>query len=148
MDELVFVADLPAHGRKTFQVTLSSEKSTKTYPERVYADMFIVDNKKGKHQRVQAITVPGTSNIYSMVRPHGPVLESELVGYRLYFNEKQTPDIYGKFNKGLEIKESQFYPTDEQLAKGFGDDVLRVFDSCGPGALKGCLLYTSDAADD
>ena len=137
MDELVFVADLPAHGRKTFQVTLSSEKSTKTYPERVYADMFIVDNKKGKHQRVQAITVPGTSNIYSMVRPHGPVLESELVGYRLYFNEKQTPDIYGKFNKGLEIKESQFYPTDEQLAKGFGDDVLRVFDSCGPGALKG-----------
>lgn len=67
-----------------------------------------------------------------MVRPHGPVLESELVGYRLYFNEKQTPDIYGKFNKGLEIKESQFYPTDEQLARGFGDDVLRVFDSCGP----------------
>ena len=36
-----------------------------------------------------------------------------------------------------EINESQFYPTDEQLTKGFGDDVLRVFDSCGPGALKG-----------
>ena len=137
MDELAFVTELPAQGRKTFQITLSSEKSTKTYPERVYADMFITDHRKGKHQRVQAITVPGTSNIYSMVRPHGPVLESELVGYRLYFNEKQTPDIYGKFNKGLEINESQFYPTDEQLTKGFGDDVLRVFDSCGPGALKG-----------
>ena len=136
MDELAFVTELPAQGRKTFQITLSSEKSTKTYPERVYADMFITDHRKGKHQRVQAITVPGTSNIYSMVRPHGPVLESELVGYRLYFNEKQTPDIYGKFNKGLEINESQFYPTDEQLTKGFGDDVLRVFDSCGPGALK------------
>ena len=131
MDELAFVTELPAQGRKTFRITLSSEKSTKTYPERVYADMFITDHRKGKHQRVQAITVPGTSNIYSMVRPHGPVLESELVGYRLYFNEKQTPDIYGKFNK------SQFYPTDEQLTKGFGDDVLRVFDSCGPGALKG-----------
>ena len=137
MDELAFVTELPAQGRKTFRITLSSEKSTKTYPERVYADMFITDHRKGKHQRVQAITIPGTSNIYSMVRPHGPVLESELVGYRLYFNEKQTPDIYGKFNKGLEIKESQFYPTDEQLTKGFGDDVLRVFDSCGPGALKG-----------
>ena len=137
MDELAFVTELPAQGRKTFRITLSSEKSTKTYPERVYADMFITDHRKGKHQRVQAITVPGTSNIYSMVRPHGPVLESELVGYRLYFNEKQTPDIYGKFNKGLEINESQFYPTEEQLTKGFGDDVLRVFDSCGPGALKG-----------
>ena len=106
MDELAFVTSLPAHGRKSFQVTLSSEKSTKTYPARVYAEMFIADPRKGKHQSVQAITVPGTSNIYSMVRPHGPVLESELVGYRLYFNEKQTPDIYGKFNKGLEIKES------------------------------------------
>lgn len=137
MDELAFVTNLPAYGRKVFQVTLSSEKSVKKYPKRVYAAMFIADPRKGKHQPVQSITVPGTSNIYSMVRPHGPVLESELVGYRLYFNEKQTPDIYGKFNKGLEIEESQFYPTDEQLAKGFGDDVLRVFDSCGPGALKG-----------
>ena len=67
MDELAFVTELPAQGRKTFRITLSSEKSTKTYPERVYADMFITDHRKGKHQRVQAITVPGTSNIYSMV---------------------------------------------------------------------------------
>lgn len=137
MDELVFVTDLPAHGRKTLQVTLSSEKSTKTYPARAFAEMLIADPRKGKHQPVQSITIPGTSDVYSMIRPHGPVLESELVGYRLYFNEKQTPDIYGKFNKGLEIKESGFYPTDAQLTKGFGDDVLRVFDSCGPGALKG-----------
>ena len=63
MDELAFVTNLPAHGTKTFQVTLSSEKSTKTYPERVYADMFIVDYRKGKNQRVKAITVPGTSNL-------------------------------------------------------------------------------------
>lgn len=54
---------------------------------------------------------------------HGPAFESELVAYRLYFDKKQTVDIYGKFNKGFEIKESQFYPTDEQLARGFGDDV-------------------------
>lgn len=137
MDELAFVTDLPANGKKTFQVTLSSEKSKVMYPSRVYAEMLLADSRKGKHQPVQAITVPGTSDIYSMIRPHGPVLESELVAYRLYFNEKQTPDIYGKFKKGLEIQESQFYPTDAQLAKGFGDDVLRVFDSCGPGALKG-----------
>ena len=137
MDELAFVTNIPANGKKVFRVTLSSEKSAKTYPARVYSGMFIADPRKGKHQQVQAIIVPGTSDIYSMVRPHGPVLESELVGYRLYFNEKQTPDIYGKFNKGLEIQESEFYPTDAQLAKGFGDDVLRVFDSCGPGALKG-----------
>ena len=104
--------------------------------------MFITDHRKGKHQRVQAITVPGTRNIYSMVRPHGPVLESELVGYRLYVNEKQTPDIYGKFNKGLEINESQFYPTDVykrqecylRFGESLSDGVNRLLTNAFPHA--------------
>ena len=135
-DELAFVIDLPAKGKKTLTVTLSSAKSDKTYPARVYAEMLVSD-KRGKHVPVQSVTIPGTSNIYNQMHHHGPAFESELVAYRLYFDHKQTVDIYGKFNKGFEIKESQFYPTDEQLARGFGDDVLMVGGSCGVGALKG-----------
>lgn len=135
-DELVFVTNLKAKESKSFKVTLSSEKSDKQYESRVYAEMLISD-KKGKHVSVNAITIPGTSNIYNQLHHHGPAFESELVAYRLYFDQKQTLDIYGKFNKGFEVEESQFYPTDEQLARGFGDDVLRVSGSCGAGALKG-----------
>ncbi len=135
-DELAFVIDLPAKSEKTVTVTLSSAKSDKTYPARVYAEMLVSD-KRGKHVPVHSITIPGTSNIYNQMHHHGPAFESELVAYRLYFDKKQTVDIYGKFNKGFEIKESQFYPTDEQLARGFGDDVLLVGGSCGLGALKG-----------
>lgn len=135
-DELAFLIDLPAKGKKTLTVTLSSAKSDKTYPARVYAEMLVSD-KRGKHVPVQSVTIPGTSNIYNQMHHHGPAFESELVAYRLYFDHKQTVDIYGKFNKGFEIKESQFYPTDEQLARGFGDDVLMVGGSCGVGALKG-----------
>ena len=135
-DELAFLVDLPAKGKKTLTITLSSAKSDKTYPARVYAEMLVSD-KKGKHVPVQSVTIPGTSNIYNQMHHHGPAFESELVAYRLYFDHKQTVDIYGKFNKGFEIKESQFYPTDEQLARGFGDDVLMVGGSCGVGALKG-----------
>ncbi|MEG1839427.1 MAG: DUF4861 family protein, partial [Bacteroidaceae bacterium] len=86
---------------------------------------------------ITALTIPGSSNIYNQLHHHGPAFESELVAYRLYFDKKQTVDIYGKFNKGFEVKSSGFYPSDEQLAKGFGDDVLRVSGSCGVGALKG-----------
>ena len=135
-DELAFLVDLPAKGKKTLTITLSSAKSDKTYPARVYAEMLVSD-KRGKHVPVHSITIPGTSNIYNQMHHHGPAFESELVAYRLYFDKKQTVDIYGKFNKGFEIKESQFYPTDEQLARGFGDDVLLVGGSCGLGALKG-----------
>lgn len=135
-DELAFVINLPAQGKKTLKINLSSEKSDKKYEPRVYAEMLVSD-KKGKHVPVHSVTIPGNVNIYNQMHHHGPAFESELVAYRLYFDHKQTVDIYGKFNKGFEIKESQFYPTDEQLARGFGDDVLRVSGSCGVGALKG-----------
>lgn len=136
-DELAFAIDVPAGSKKTLTVTLSAEKSDKRYPARVFAEMLVRDAKKQKHAPAQSITVPGTTNFYSMVHGHGPMFESELVGYRVYFNQKQTIDPYGKFHKGLEIEKSQFYPTDEQLARGFGDDVLMVGNSCGIGALKG-----------
>lgn len=135
-DELAFVLDLPAGSKKKLSINLFAKKSDKVYPARVYAEMLVSD-KRGKHVPVQSVTIPGTSNIYSQMHHHGPAFESELVAYRLYFDQKQTIDIYGKFNKGLEVKESQFYPTDEQLARGFGDDVLRVSGSGGAGALKG-----------
>ena len=136
-DELAFVIDLPARGIRQVTVTLSAAKTQKTYPPRVFAQMLVRDAKKGKHAPVQSITVPGTTNFYNMLYGHGPMFESELVGYRIYFNEKQTIDPYGKFNKGLELEKSQFYPNDAQLAQGFGDDVLLVGNSCGVGTLKG-----------
>lgn len=136
-DELAFVIDMPAKGKKSLTVTLSPAPSDKTYPARVFAEMLIRDAKKQKHAPTQSVTVPGTTNFYNMLHGHGPMFESELVAYRIYFNQKQTIDPYGKFNKGLEIKESGFYPNDEQLARGFGDDVLLVGNSCGVGALKG-----------
>lgn len=136
-DELAFVIDLPARSTRRLTVTLSSEKTGRSYPARVFAQMLVKDAKKQKHAPTQAITVPGTTNFYNMLQGHGPMFESELVAYRIYFNQKQTVDPYGKFNKGLELKESQFYPTDRQLARGFGDDVLMVGNSCGVGALKG-----------
>ena len=136
-DELAFVVDVPTNGVKKIKLRLSSEKDIRQYPPRVYATMLARDTKKGKHVEMSSITVPENVNFYNMIHGHGPMFESELVGYRIYFNSKQTVDPYGKFNKGLELEDSQFYPNDELLAKGFGDDVLMVGNSCGVGALKG-----------
>ena len=101
-DELAFVIDMPAHTNKELTLTLSSAKPTRQYPARVFAQMLARDAKNNRHAPVQSITVPGTTDFYSMVHGHGPMFESELVGYRVYFNEKQTLDPYGKFNKGME----------------------------------------------
>lgn len=136
-DELAFVINLPASGKKTLNVTLSSLKSDKTYPARVYAEMLLRTSKKNKYAKGYAIYADGASDTYNVQHHHGAAFESELVAYRIYFNEKQTTDLYGKFHKGLELKESQFYPTGEQLKRGFGDDVIKVNSSCGAGTLRG-----------
>lgn len=136
-DELAFVINLPASGKKTLNVTLSSLKSDKTYPARVYAEMLFRTSKKNKYAKGYAIYADGASDTYNVQHHHGAAFESELVAYRIYFNEKQTTDLYGKSHKGLELEESQFYPTDEQLKRGFGDDVIKVNSSCGAGTLRG-----------
>ena len=136
-DELAFVVNLPASSQKTFNITLSSLKSDKQYPARVYAEMLFRTSKKNKYAKGYAIYADGASDTYNVQHHHGAAFESELVAYRIYFNEKQTTDLYGKFHKGLELEESQFYPTDEQLKRGFGDDVIKVNSSCGAGTLRG-----------
>lgn len=135
-DELAFLVNLAPKESKVFKITFSSVSTDKKYESLVFARMLLSD-EKGKHTPIQSLTVPGNVNVYNKLHHHGPAFESELVAYRLYFDHKQTIDAYGKFNKGFEIEACSFYPTDEQLARGFGDDVLRVSGSCGAGALKG-----------
>lgn len=135
-DEAAFLLDMPAKSKRDITVTLSSEKSDKSYPAQVYAQMMLSDKKK-KYPKIQSLTVPGESDVYNCLHHHGPAFESELVAYRIYFDKRQTVDIYGKSRKGFELAETLFYPTDEHKAKGYGDDVLWVGSTCGAGTLKG-----------
>ncbi len=136
-DELAFVISLPAASKKTLTVILSSRQSTTHYPARVYAEMLFRTSKKKRYAKGYAIYADGKADTYNIQHHHGAAFESELVAYRIYFNEKQTTDLYGKFHKGLEIEKSQFYPTNDQLKQGFGDDVIKVNNSCGAGTLRG-----------
>ena len=75
--------------------------------------------------------------MYHKLHHHGPAFESEYAAYRIYFDNKQTIDTYGKKRPQLELAETMWYPSDEQLSRGYGHDNLRVFGSVGVGTLKG-----------
>lgn len=136
-DEVAFVVDIPAKSNLMADIELSDKKAQTEYTPRVWGGFKLRGPKKGQYADIKEVTVPGHQDFYNMVMGHGPMFESELAGYRVYFNQKQTLDPYGKFNKGLELEECLFYPNDEQLARGFGDDVLLAGNSCGIGAFKG-----------
>lgn len=141
-DELAFVIDMEAKGKKTLTVELYSDKQTeRNYPRRTYGDMMVRDFKTKKKNKfpgyIHSLSAPEGVDVFHLLHHHGADFESELVAYRVYFDERQTYDLYGKYNKQLELQTSQFYPDDEQLAAGYGDDVLWAGQTVGLGALRG-----------
>ena len=143
-DELCFLADLQGREKKQYTVTLLAEGEPRTYPARVYAEM-VLSNTKDKNLKknqqnnyIESITARGdAAYTYNIQHHHGVDFESELNGIRIYFDERQTLDLYGKFKKQLELKETQFYTDKDQKAKGYGDDVLWVGQTFGLGAFRG-----------
>ena len=141
-DELCFLADLNGDETKLYEVTLLSEGEPRTYPARVYTDMLLRNDKvkeKNKHNNfIESITARGDcADSYHIQHHHGVEFESELNGIRIYFDKRQTLDLYGKFQKRLELQATQFYTSQQQKAEGYGDDVLWVGNTFGLGAFRG-----------
>ncbi|MBR5654034.1 MAG: DUF4861 domain-containing protein [Prevotella sp.] len=140
-DELFFLADIGQKEKCSFNITLYDSPQKATYPPRVYAEMLLT-NKKIKEENKQDLyishlTVERGVNPYWMLHHHGAAFENELVAYRIYFDHRQTVDIYGKYRQGLELKQTQFYPDSAQKAAGYGDDVLWVGQTLGLGTIRG-----------
>ena len=142
MDELCFLADLQPKETKTYTVTLLAEGEPRHYPARVYAEMVMgnknVKEKNKQNNFIESITARGDcAYSYNLQHHHGVDFESELNGIRIYFDQRQTLDLYGKYQKRLELQATQFYTSDEQKKEGYGDDVLWVGNTFGLGAFRG-----------
>lgn len=134
-DELVFLLDFKA--AQTLPVTLKTilPGQRVNFPTEVYADL-ISKPKGGKMEFVKEMS--STKNdMYNKMHHHGVAFESALIGYRIYFDNKSTVDVYAKKKQQLELATTEWYPTDEQAAAGYGDDVIRVFNTVGVGTVKG-----------
>ena len=141
-DELCFMADLKGKESRQYSITLYSEGEPRSYEPKVYAEMLMRNDKvkeKNKHNNfVSSISVRGNcANSYNLLHHHGVDFESEYNGIRIYFDKRQTLDLYGKFKYRLELQATQFYTQDDQKAEGYGDDVLWVGNTFGLGAFRG-----------
>ncbi|MDR3328982.1 MAG: DUF4861 domain-containing protein [Prevotellaceae bacterium] len=133
-DELSFLLDMKGGEVKQLRLVLGDTSAPPCPAGRVHAQLFLKD--ASGVTPTASVSSP-TGNLYNSLHHHGPAWETELVAYRAYFDQKQTIDVYGKRHRQLELDASRWYPTDEQLERGFGDDVLLVQGSVGVGTLKG-----------
>lgn len=134
-DELVFLADVNGATENKYDVCLRSEGEQKNYPARVYANMGLND-KYGKYPTINNIEAAGSSYLFKDVFPHGAEFESELTAYRVYFDNRQNIDLYGKRKQGLELERTHFYSMKKDLDEGMGNDVLWAGGSMGCGTLR------------
>ena len=141
-DELCFVTDLKKKEKKTFIVQLNDYDDPCNYQPRTFAELMLRNPKVKEPNKqdiyLQQISVtPETKDPYHLVHHHGVAFENELIAIRIYFDKRQTLDLYGKYQKRLELKETQFYTVSEQKAQNYGDDILWVGNTFGLGALRG-----------
>lgn len=130
-DVISFIEDFQAY--ETKKVVLKPGTS-KEYTSLVYTSL-IKKNIDGSLQQVDSAS-SDKNDMYNKMHHHGVAFESDKIAYRIYFDNKSTIDIYGKKRYGLELKETNWYPTEEQLSMGFGDDILLVSSWVGNGAIK------------
>ncbi|MBN2213686.1 MAG: DUF4861 family protein [Bacteroidales bacterium] len=77
-----------------------------------------------------------TGNLYNQLSHHGPAVENEWMGLRIYFDYKCAIDVYNKTNVRLELAEAQWYPTPEQQQNGWGADQYKVSNTVGLGGVR------------
>ncbi len=97
-------------------------------------------DEKKTHPRLVSISFPGDANtryMYDAIYGHGAVIENPWVAYRVYMDNRQSLDLYVKQTPQIELDVTGFYTTPEQLAEGYGIDVLWAGKSIAAGSFRG-----------
>lgn len=90
-----------------------------------------------KSDTTQVTSIESMSgDLYNELGHHGPAIENEFIGLRIYFSPLASIDLYSKKNPGLELKEYKWYPTGKQQEAGAGGDYYKVGNTIGLGAIR------------
>lgn len=138
-DELVFLVDMKPKATQTYTIDLSKEIRETNFTPGTNAYIRLNDKNK-KHPKIQAIAFPGDADnrqMYSSIYGHGAVLEGLYNAIRVYMDNRQSVDLYAKNTPRLELEETGFYTTRQQLEQGYGRDVLWAGTSVALGSFRG-----------
>lgn len=138
-DEIVLLVDLMPKETVTLTLDLSSSPETRTFAPGTSAYIKLNDKNK-KYPEITAVSFPGNADnrqMYNSIYGHGAVLEGLYNAIRVYMDNRQSVDLYAKNTPQLELATTGFYTTADQLAKGYGRDILWAGTSVALGSFRG-----------
>jgi hypothetical protein len=136
-DELAFVYSLAPKEKVLLQILFASRDMLPAVTPRVHARLGKSAQKDNqftvvKNEVLAEDHAPQASPmLYQM---EGPGWENDKVGFRLYFDARNSKDIFGKTKPHL-IMDSIRWEADYKTMQSWGMDILEVGNSLGAGAL-------------
>lgn len=134
VDELVFQVSMVAKSKLQVLICKVSDEIADRYvfESEVYAQMGMKNGKKPFIKKDSIYSESG--DLYKPIMHHGPATESELMAYRMYFDDRCSIDIYGKMHRRLELETTNWYSNDSLVKQQFGGDILFVKNTLGVGS--------------
>ncbi|HYQ55783.1 MAG TPA: DUF4861 family protein [Draconibacterium sp.] len=77
-----------------------------------------------------------SGDLFNFIGHHGPAIENEWLGLRIYFDQKAAIDVYSKTKPGLELLKALWYPTPQQQKNGWGADYYKAGTTVGLGGIR------------
>ncbi|WP_295727626.1 DUF4861 family protein [uncultured Muribaculum sp.] len=137
-DELAFTVDIPASSEVSATVTVGEGTDGSEFTPATWAGLRLRDTPK-RYPHVDSVTFPGSDiprHTYDAIYGHGVMLEGSHGGIRVYADNRQSVDLYGKSSPRLELAETAFYTDSAREAEGYGCDILWAGNSIGAGSFR------------
>jgi len=133
-DELTFQLNLKPKESKRIEILKIGKQHCKdiVFSSGVYAQMGMKNGKKSFIKKDSIYSETG--DLYKPIMHHGPATESNLMAYRMYFDDRCSIDIYGKIHQRLELEKTNWYSNDSLVAMQYGGDILFVKNTLGVGS--------------
>jgi hypothetical protein len=97
-------------------------------------DVSLFFKNDSNHYLNEVSSVSG--DLFNILGHHGPAVENEWIGLRIYFDKKAAIDVYSKTKPGLELKGARWYPTAYQQKEGWGADYYKAGETVGLGGIR------------
>lgn len=144
VDHLLAITDFNANESKALILSSNKVKVAKDTAQRVNVELAIKQNAElvdgiyqgGEFNSIDKVIVPSEHKVGDQLyRFEGLGWESELVGYRLYLDHRNTADIFGKKQTDMVLARVGESGSNYHKPADWGMDILKVGPSLGMGSI-------------
>ncbi|MDZ7691146.1 MAG: DUF4861 family protein [Balneolaceae bacterium] len=138
-DEMALVYSLPAESTRSLFLRSSNNDPVPSFIDRAQVWFAKYDSTTGSYNELKSEVHPGdyerdfTTPFYYQFE--GPGWENDRIGFRIYFDERNAFDIWGKQTSDLVLQDVGIGGDNYHSLADWGMDILHVGNSLGGGAI-------------